>query len=42
MSELKEMIVDVVERMFKDHVDKETVDLVETGNWGIKVWDILK
>lgn len=41
MSEMKEMIVDVVEKIFKDHVEKETVDLVEKGQWAEAVWGIL-
>lgn len=41
MSEIKEMLVDVVEKIFKDHVQKETVDLVEDGKWAENVWSIL-
>ena len=41
MSEMKEILVETVERIYKKHVDKETVDVVETGNWAINVWDIL-
>lgn len=41
MSEMKEMIVDVVEKIFKKYVNKETVDLVENGEWAKNVWQIL-
>ena len=41
MSELKEMIVDVVEKIFSDHIQKETVDLLERGKWATNVWAIL-
>ncbi|MDN4494429.1 acyl-CoA dehydrogenase family protein [Ureibacillus aquaedulcis] len=41
MSEMKDMIVDVVERMFKEKVEKETVDLLEAGKWGEDVWQLL-
>lgn len=42
MSEMKEMIVEVVEKMFKKTVDKETVDMVENGQWAQNVWQLLK
>ncbi|RHW38400.1 acyl-CoA dehydrogenase [Lysinibacillus yapensis] len=42
MSEMKEMILEVVEKMFKKTVDKETVDLAENGHWAESVWQILK
>ena len=41
MSEIKDMLIDVVEKIFKDHVEKETVDLVEEGKWAENVWSIL-
>lgn len=41
MSELKDMIVDVVEKIFSDHIRKETVDLLEDGKWATNVWAIL-
>lgn len=41
MSEMKEMIVEVVEKIFKDKVEKETVDLLETGSWAEEVWTLL-
>lgn len=41
MSEIKDMLIDVVEKIFKDHVEKETVDLVEEGKWAEDVWTIL-
>ena len=42
MSEMKELILDVVEKMFKDHVEKETVDLLEEGKWASELWSILQ
>ena len=42
MSEMKEMVLDVVERIFKDQVSKETVDLVEDGKWAEDLWSILQ
>lgn len=42
MSEMKEMIVEVVEKIFKDKVDKEKVDTVEAGNWAEDVWQVLQ
>lgn len=42
MSEMKEMILDVVEKIFKDKVDKEKVDVVEEGGWAEDVWSILQ
>lgn len=41
MSEMKEMLVETVERIFKKHVDKEIVDLVENGGWGHDIWKLL-
>ena len=42
MSEMKDMILDVVERMLKEHVDKDLVDVVEQGNWSPKVWNLFE
>ncbi len=42
MSEMKDMIVDVVERMLKENVDKDSVDTVEQGNWAPALWDLFK
>ena len=42
MSEMKEMIVNVVEKIFKDKVDKEKVDVVEEGKWAEDVWQVLQ
>lgn len=42
MSEMKEMIVDVVEKIYKKHLTKETVDLVDEGKWAENVWTILE
>lgn len=41
MSEMKDMLVDVVEKMFKNKVGKETVDLLEEGKWGEDVWQLM-
>ena len=41
MSEIKEMIVEVVEKIFKDKVEKETVDLLEENKWAEDVWQLL-
>jgi len=41
MSEMKDMIVEVVERIFKEKVEKETVDLLEEGKWAESVWQVL-
>ncbi|MFC7686376.1 acyl-CoA dehydrogenase family protein [Ureibacillus sp. GCM10028918] len=41
MSEMKDMIVDVVERIFKEKVEKETVDLLESGAWSEDVWQLI-
>lgn len=42
MSEMKEMLVEVVEKIFKDKVEKETVDLLEEGKWAGDVWKLLR
>ncbi|MFJ7951459.1 acyl-CoA dehydrogenase family protein [Lysinibacillus sp. NPDC096418] len=42
MSEMKDMILDVVERMLKENVDKDLVDTVEQGLWAPKVWDLFE
>ena len=42
MSEMKDMIVDVVERMLKEHVDKTSVDVVEQGHWSTKMWRLFE
>lgn len=41
MSEMKDMIVEVVERIFKEKVEKETVDLLEAHQWAQEVWALL-
>lgn len=38
---MKDMIEGVVERIFKEKVEKETVDLLESGKWGEDVWQLL-
>lgn len=42
MSEMKEMILEVVERMLKENVNKDIVDLVEHGQWSSSVWQLFK
>lgn len=41
MSEIKEMVAEVVEKIFKDKVEKETVDLLEENKWAENVWQLL-
>lgn len=41
MSEMKEMLVEVVDRLLKKFVLKETVDLLEGGEWAEEVWNKL-
>lgn len=41
MSEMKDMILDVTERMFKDIVEKDLVDQLEEGNWAESLWNLL-
>ena len=41
MSEIKEMVVEVVEKIFKDKVEKETVDLLEENKWAEDIWQLL-
>ncbi len=41
MSDMKDMLIEVVEKIFKDQVEKETVDLLEEGKWAENIWDIL-
>ena len=41
MSEMKDMIVEVVERIFKENVEKETVDLLEEKSWAEEVWQLI-
>ncbi len=42
MSEMKDMILEVVERMLKENVDKDLVDIVEQGNWLSEVWNLFE
>ena len=42
MSEMKDMILDVVERMLKENVDKDLVDVVEKGQCHLKFGHYLK
>ncbi len=41
MSEMKDMILEVAERMLKENVDKEMVDLIEQGKWAKDLWQLL-
>ncbi len=41
MSEIKDMIIEVVDKIFKDNVEKETVDLLEEGKWAEDLWVLL-
>ncbi|MBD8035307.1 acyl-CoA dehydrogenase [Solibacillus sp. A46] len=41
MSEIKDMVVEVVEKVLKDKVEKETVDLLEGNLWAENVWQLL-
>lgn len=40
MSEMKDMILEVAERMLKEHVDKELVDILEEGKWAKDLWNL--
>ncbi|WP_069512010.1 acyl-CoA dehydrogenase family protein [Lysinibacillus sp. FSL M8-0337] len=40
MSEMKEMILEVVERMLKENVSKDLVDIVEQGKWASDIWNL--
>ncbi len=42
MSDMKEMIVDVTNNIFKDLSTKETIDKSENGEWTQSLWDVLK
>ncbi|MED3765004.1 acyl-CoA dehydrogenase family protein [Ureibacillus sp. FSL K6-8385] len=42
MSEMKEMILDVAERMLEDHVTKDVVDVLEKGEWAKDVWKLFE
>ena len=42
MSEMKDMILEVVERMLKENVDKDLVDKVEQGEWSPEVWNLFE
>ncbi|MCM3388245.1 acyl-CoA dehydrogenase [Ureibacillus chungkukjangi] len=41
MSEMKDMIIEVVERIFKEKVEKETVDLLEANQWAEDIWQLI-
>ncbi len=38
---MKDILVTTIERIYKKHVTKEVVDVVETGGWASAVWGIL-
>lgn len=40
MSEMKEMILDVAERMLEDRVTKDVVDVLEKGDWSKDTWTL--
>lgn len=42
MSEMKDMILDVAERMLADHVTKEVVDILEQGDWSKETWSLFE
>lgn len=42
MSEMKDMITEVVDRMLKENVDKDLVDTVEQGDWAPALWELLE
>mgnify|MGYP001159199999 CR=1 FL=1 len=42
MSEMKEMILEVAERMLADYVTKDEVDVLEHGNWSKDTWTLFK
>lgn len=42
MSEMKDMLVDVLTKLLKKHVNKEVVDTLETGQWGQLLWQKVK
>ncbi|MFP3918237.1 acyl-CoA dehydrogenase [Lysinibacillus telephonicus] len=41
MSEMKDMLIEVIDKIFKDCADKETVDLLEEGKWAENLWELL-
>ncbi|MHA6259143.1 acyl-CoA dehydrogenase family protein [Sporosarcina sp. CAU 1771] len=41
MSDIKDMIVDVTNNIFKDHTSKELIDKSENGEWSQGLWDVL-
>nr|WP_106779530.1 acyl-CoA dehydrogenase family protein [Lysinibacillus timonensis] len=40
MSEMKDLILDVTERMLKENVSKDLVDILEQGKWSEKLWKL--
>lgn len=42
MSEMKDMIIDVAERMLKENVSKDVVDLLERGDWARGIWALFE
>lgn len=41
MSDLQDMIVDVFEKILKQHCTKETVDILEEGLWATDLWQVI-
>lgn len=41
MSEMRELIVDATNKIFKKNVTKELIDASEKGEWAGKLWDVL-
>jgi len=42
MSEMKDMILEVAERMLADRVTKDVVDVLEKGDWAKDIWTLFK
>lgn len=42
MSEMKDMILDVAERMLKDYITKDVVDILEKGDWAKDAWNLFQ
>ena len=40
MSEMKDMILDVTERILKENVNKDVVDRLEEGKWAEDLWEL--
>lgn len=42
MSEMRQMVIEVVEKMLKDHVTKEHVDALAAGKWDQQLWQLFE